>query len=52
LTLRELPADVPALGIWMYWHAERDGDPVHRWLRDSVAQGAFAASMGRTGLTG
>jgi len=43
LTLRELPADVPALGIWMYWHAERDGDPVHRWLRDNVAQGAAKA---------
>ena len=43
LTLRELPADVPALGIWMYWHADRDGDPVHRWMRDSVAQGAGKA---------
>jgi DNA-binding transcriptional LysR family regulator len=46
LTLRELPADVPALGIWMYWHAERDGDPVHRWLRDNVAQGAAKAMHG------
>jgi DNA-binding transcriptional LysR family regulator len=43
LTLRELPATVPALGIWMYWHADRDGDPVHRWLRDSVAKGAGQA---------
>jgi DNA-binding transcriptional LysR family regulator len=43
LVLRELPAALPALGIWMYWHAERDGDPVHRWMRDSVAQGAAQA---------
>jgi hypothetical protein len=28
----------------MYWHAEREADPVHRWLRASVAQRAFEAS--------
>lgn len=40
LTLCDLPVAVPHMGIWMYWHADRDGDPVHRWMRDSVAQGA------------
>lgn len=43
LVLRELPAVVPAMGIWMYWHADRDGDPVHRWMRESVAEGARQA---------
>jgi DNA-binding transcriptional LysR family regulator len=47
LALRELPAAMPPLGIWMYWHAERDTDPVHRWLRDSVAQGAREAMQAR-----
>ncbi len=41
LVLRELPVAVPPLAIWMYWHAERDGDPVHRWLRESLTQGAL-----------
>jgi DNA-binding transcriptional LysR family regulator len=44
LVLCELPVPVPPIGIWMYWHAERDADPVHRWLRESVAQRAFVAS--------
>jgi len=43
VSLHELPVPVPPIGIWMYWHAERDADPVHRWLRESVAQGAFLA---------
>lgn len=43
LVLRELPAPVPTMAIWMYWHADRDGDPVHRWMRDSVAEGARQA---------
>lgn len=43
LSVRDLPLSVPPLGIWMYWHAERDGDPVHRWMRDSVALGAREA---------
>ncbi|MGC4059347.1 MAG: LysR family transcriptional regulator [Aquabacterium sp.] len=43
LAVRDLPLSVPPLGIWMYWYADRDGDPVHRWLRDSVAQGAREA---------
>lgn len=39
LSLKDLPVPVPPIGIWMYWHADRDNDPVHRWLRESVAQG-------------
>jgi DNA-binding transcriptional LysR family regulator len=49
LVVRELPVPVPPIGIWMYWHAERDADPVHRWLRESVAQRAFVATGGRAG---
>ena len=40
-----LPVEVPPLGIWMYWHADRDADPVHAWLRESLRQGVYA-SMG------
>jgi hypothetical protein len=31
----------------MYWHADRDDDPVHRWLRDSVCVGARQAMSGQ-----
>ena len=41
LVLRPLPVKAPPLAIWMYWHADRDGDPVHRWMRDSVTAGAL-----------
>ena len=37
LVVRELPVAVPPMGIWMYWHADRESDPMHRWLRQSVA---------------
>lgn len=40
LVVRDLPVPVPPIAIWMYWHADREGDPVHRWMRESVAQGA------------
>jgi len=30
------PFDVPAPEIRMYWHARRDGDPAHRWLREEI----------------
>lgn len=43
VVLLDLPVAVPPLGIWMYWHADRDGDPVHRWMRDSVSRGARQA---------
>ena len=37
LVLRELQAPIPPMGIWMYWHADRESDPMHRWLREQVA---------------
>lgn len=43
LTLCDLPVPAPPIGIWMYWHADREADPVHRWVRESVAQGAREA---------
>lgn len=49
LSMRALPVPVPPIGIWMYWHADRDADPVHRWLRESVANGAFLARPGGAG---
>jgi DNA-binding transcriptional LysR family regulator len=33
---RDLPVPVPPLSIWMYWHADREGDPAHQWLRSVV----------------
>lgn len=40
LSLCDLPVRLPPVGIWMYWHADRQADPVHRWMRESVALGA------------
>lgn len=36
LAMHDLPVVLPPLAIWMYWHAEREHDPVHRWLREQV----------------
>lgn len=38
-----MPVPVPAMAIWMYWHRDREHDPVHRWMRERVAQGAREA---------
>ncbi len=46
LVVRDLPLPVPPITIWMYWHADRDDDPVHRWLRASVCAGARQAMSG------
>ena len=43
LALRPLPVPLPPLAIWMYWHADRDHDPAHAWIRQSVAAGAQQA---------
>lgn len=40
LAVHEPPFPVPALEILMYWHADRDADPAHRWLRETVQAGA------------
>ncbi len=39
LALRDLPLAAPPMGIWLYWHADREADPAHAWLRERVAQG-------------
>lgn len=46
LAVCDLPLAVPPIGIWMYWHADREADPVHRWMRESVARGARDAMHG------
>ena len=33
-------APIPPMGIWMYWHADREDDPVHRWMRACVGEAA------------
>jgi DNA-binding transcriptional LysR family regulator len=40
LAVHEPPFPVPALEIMMYWHADRDADPAHSWLREMVRAGA------------
>jgi DNA-binding transcriptional LysR family regulator len=32
----ELPVEVPEMPMYMVWHARRQSDPVHRWLRDEL----------------
>ena len=42
-----LPLTVPEMPMFMIWHARRQSDPVHRWLRDellAVAQALVPAS--------
>jgi DNA-binding transcriptional LysR family regulator len=46
-----LPLPVPPLAIWMYWPADRDADPAHRWLRGLLQDGARQV-MGRSGRPG
>ncbi|WP_026793238.1 LysR family transcriptional regulator [Pleomorphomonas oryzae] len=36
LTLYAMPVDVPAPDVRLYWHARRNDDPAHRWLREAV----------------
>lgn len=37
LLLRELPFPSPVRHINLVWHKTRDGDPLHKWLRQAVA---------------
>lgn len=39
LLMRELPLPAATVSIWMYWHADREGDPAHRWLREHIVRG-------------
>ncbi len=34
----ELPFDLPAVAISATWHPRFDADPVHRWVRDCLAE--------------
>lgn len=34
--MAELPVAVPEMPMFMVWHARRQSDPVHRWLRDEL----------------
>lgn len=43
LVVRDLPAPGPTVAIWMYWHVDRENDPVHRWMRECVSAGALRA---------
>lgn len=36
LTLKPLPFSVAPLDLHLYWHRQSDGDPSHRWLRESL----------------
>jgi DNA-binding transcriptional LysR family regulator len=33
IDIQELPFAAPTLDVRMYWHARRDSDPAHAWLR-------------------
>jgi DNA-binding transcriptional LysR family regulator len=30
------PADMPPFDVYLYWHANVDGDPANRWLREQL----------------
>ncbi len=36
LALYAMPVEVPAPDVRLYWHARRNEDPAHKWLRDAV----------------
>lgn len=38
----DLPLALPEMPMFMVWHARRQGDPVHRWLRDELLAVAAA----------
>lgn len=44
----EVPVPVPEMPMYMVWHARRQGDAVHRWLREELLAVATAVS-GETG---
>jgi DNA-binding transcriptional LysR family regulator len=50
LALWPMPVPMPTMTIWMYWHRDRADDPVHRWMRERVAQGAREAMHTMNGL--
>jgi len=40
----DLPVPVPEMPMFMLWHARRQSDPVHRWLREELLAVAAAVS--------
>jgi DNA-binding transcriptional LysR family regulator len=34
----EFPAEVPLMEVFMYWHANVDAQPAHRWFRELAVQ--------------
>lgn len=36
LALYAMPVEVPAPDVRLYWHARRNDDPAHKWLREAV----------------
>jgi hypothetical protein len=45
--LVSFPLKVPAFDIYLYWHANAEGDPANAWLRQQLT-GAFANIVGMT----
>ena len=42
LNVFPLPYETPEIPIYLIWHASRDKDPAHRWLRDGVKLAAHS----------
>ncbi len=34
--LVEMPVELPALDVYLYWHESRENDPANRWLREKI----------------
>ena len=32
------PLEMPPFDVYLYWHANVDGDPANRWLREQLMQ--------------
>lgn len=37
LAVYAMPVEVPAPDVRLYWHARRNDDPAHRWLREAIS---------------
>lgn len=38
LRISDLPVQLPALELHLYWHRQREFDPANRWLREAIFQ--------------
>lgn len=34
--LLEMPASLPPMDVYLYWHESRENDPANRWLREKI----------------